>query len=442
MTISPSSALQAPFKTYSQALAFLDALDLSVMKMGTDRIRQVLTALGNPQQQFPSIHVVGTNGKGSVCATLASVYTAAGFKTGMFISPHLISVRERIQLQGSPVTETQFLQAAQAVAQAMLGVFPHREDGLTYFEFLTAMAFWLFAQERVEIAVIEAGLGGRLDATNVLDAPLAVVVTPVSLDHQDRLGSTVEAIAAEKAGVFKPKTWVITGGQTKASMGVLQSQAKQVGCRLREANPTSLTLGPLVEAGGTVLRRILWQEAGSEEIRFSLLGRYQAENLCIALELVKQLLPVFEVSHTVLKEGLRHVQWPGRFQFFPERRLVIDGSHNQAGFQSLLETLEHDFPAHKIHWGISLMANRDPKMLLPLVNHKNTGSVSFLQCMPSERFHDPQDLVRNYGSGEANLFDAEVVSVNQFLACPVHQGEIKIVTGSLYTAGQVLEEIT
>lgn len=404
------------------------------MKLGTDRIRRVLAGLNNPQDQVKTLHVVGTNGKGSTSAMLASIYTAAGYKTGLFTSPHLINIRERIQCQTTSIPEEEFLQAAEAVYAAMVDVLPDSTDWLTYFEFLNAMAFWCFARQGVDIAIIETGLGGRLDSTNVLARPEAVLVTPISLDHIERLGPTVTDIAREKSGVFKPDVPIFTGSQSSEVLRVLTQESQRVEASLYQIDDNRFEAGPLIEADQQRYRLVSDMNTG-QTLYLNLLGRYQVQNLALVLSVIHHLQSRLPVSPNAVEAGLKRVHWPARFQYFPQERLIIDGSHNPAGFQSLLETLALDFPDANIHWGITLLNNRPMEAVLPLVNATQTASIHFLQGEPRERFHSP--------SAFANLPLPPVpIDVDEtpeaFYTLSASPTDLKIVTGSLYTAGSVL----
>lgn len=430
----------APFQTTADLLGFLRQLDVSVMKLGLERIRKVLTALEDPQDQVKTIHIVGTNGKGSVAATLAAIYTAAGYQTGLFISPHLVDIRERIQRQAKPISEAQFLEAGQTVYAAMIQALPSSSDWLTYFEFINAMAFWLFARDNVDIAIIEAGLGGRLDSTNVLRQPQAVAVTPISLDHADRLGGTLPAIAHEKAGVFKSGVPVVSASQSPEVQTVLVTCAEAMDAPLMTAISNRFDMYDLITHESQPYRRLLDRESQSNCL-YPLLGRYQQQNLDTVMSIVDLLEPVLPVPLAAWQLGLQQVQWPGRFQYLPNQRLVIDGSHNPAGFQTLLETLCLDFPQSPIHWGITLLQNRDVYGLEPLLRYKHTASVQFLKGMSPQPFHDTsafKEVSRLLPPQCPVGFHESPLTFCQTLP---PQGELKILTGSLYTVGHVLSHL-
>ena len=219
---------------YPDSVQFLYALgnEMKTAKLGLDRIRAVLAALGNPEKAYRVVHVAGTNGKGSTCAMIAAGLRAAGVRTGLFTSPHLVEPTERIQIDGIPVTQAQFSRAFDVVHQAAEFARPRRHP--SYFETVAAMAFWLFREMSVKTAVIEVGLGGRLDATNVVE-PALTVITPIDMDHQIFLGDTIESIAAEKAGILKPGVPAVFARQRPEAEAVLDARAAELGIPVKRA---------------------------------------------------------------------------------------------------------------------------------------------------------------------------------------------------------------
>lgn len=434
-----SPSIHAELCDYRACLAFLDDLDISAMKLGTERVRAILKHLENPQDQVRTIHVVGTNGKGSLCTYLESIYRAAGYRTGLFISPHLVDLRERIQWQGQPIPAPDFVETACTVYEVMCRVFPDQQDWLTYFEFINIMAFRYFADRHVDVAIIEAGLGGRLDSTNVIESPVAVVVTPISMDHVERLGPTLADIAREKAGVFRPGVKAFTAVQPEPVRQVLMAEADRVKVASLDSEPVLLRPGRLGFDGENTYRLMSGEGDSADMHYFSgLLGRYQSENLGLALRVVQELQPELPVSQGELSEGVRLARWPGRFQLFREKNLVIDGSHNAAGIETLLQTLSEDFPNTPVHWGISLLANRRPDLLKPLYDYPETASVTFISDNEPGRFHTPQTLRGGILGLDSPAQIRENRALQAFLERPSPPECLTVLTGSLYTAGRAL----
>lgn len=315
--------------TYPDSVRFLYALgnEIKTAKLGLDRIRKVLAALDNPQDSFPSIHVAGTNGKGSTCAMIEAGLRTAGVRSGLFTSPHLIEPTERIVIDGMPVTERQFERAFEVVhktaCQLDLDYHP------TYFETVTAMGFWLFRELRIEMAVIETGLGGRLDATNILN-PALTIITPIDFDHEAYLGGTIESIAQEKAGILKPGVPVVFARQRPEAQEILDHRAADLNITVRRTSDFDV-------------RDLHVTARGSEfsGLRCPLAGEHQIENAiaaAIALE-----------SLGFSPKGIENAQWPGRLErISPNPDIILDGAHNPAGARALAQYLERFYSDRKI----------------------------------------------------------------------------------------------
>jgi dihydrofolate synthase/folylpolyglutamate synthase len=313
--------------TYPETVQFLYALgnEVKTIKLGLDRIRAVLEALGNPQRAYRIVHVAGTNGKGSVCAMIDAGLRAANVHSGMFTSPHLIEPTERIQVDGMPVSREEFEQAFNVVHEAAnkLDLDTHP----TYFETVTAMAFWLFRERRVEMAVVEVGLGGRLDATNIVE-PVLTVITPIDYDHQIYLGNTIEEIAGEKAGILKKGVPAVFSKQRPEAARVLDARAAELGI-------------PVTRAEQFEIRDLVVDARGS---RFSgvncpLAGEHQIDNAVTAAQSL--------IALRVAPQGIEEARWPGRIEHVtPNPDTILDGAHNPAGARALAKYLER-FYGHR-----------------------------------------------------------------------------------------------
>jgi dihydrofolate synthase / folylpolyglutamate synthase len=297
--------------SFQQALENLYGLERRREKLGLDGTRMLLRALGDPQRAFRSVHVAGTNGKGSVCAIIERVLRHAGVRTGLYTSPHLVDFRERIRVNGQWADEGA-LEARLAKIEAL----PGGEDR-TFFEVATALAFDDFKNRRVEWAVIEVGLGGRLDSTNVIEPDLAVI-TRVAMDHAEILGADIASIAAEKAGIVKPGATVITGPQAPEAMTVIERVCRERGARLVHASDA-------------------WRMRPAGIPRLALRGSHQRENVQVAHAAVKALAGRgITIGEAALVRGLREARWPGRLERCPNlKRLWWDGAHNPSGMAAL-----------------------------------------------------------------------------------------------------------
>lgn len=292
--------------------SYLSSLEKLGMNLGLERIEMLLSKLGDPHLKFKSIHVAGTNGKGSTCAIIASILKAAGFKVGLYTSPHLLDYTERIKINGNNIPKKEFIRGLTLVKK--LSTYQP-----TVFEVLTAVAFWYFAKKKIDYAVVEVGLGGRLDATNVI-IPLVSVITNIELEHTEILGDTLEKIAAEKAAIIKKGVPVVTEEKKQGVLRIIREKAEEIGSELiREKR----------------IENREWRNV-------ALIGKYQQENAACAVAAIKA--AGIRVTSNEIREGLRGVKWPGRFQVFSRRPLVIvDGAHNPAGIKALVSTLKGNF---------------------------------------------------------------------------------------------------
>jgi dihydrofolate synthase/folylpolyglutamate synthase len=330
--------------SYPESVRFLYSLgnELKTFRLGLDRIRMLLAALGDPQRTLRVVHVAGTNGKGSTCAMIESALRAAGQRTGLYTSPHLVEPTERIQVGGAPVTADQFADAFRVVHEAAEELV---EDGRldvhpTYFETITAMAFLLFRDLGVERAVVEVGLGGRLDATNVV-SPELCVITPIDFDHEIWLGSSIESIAWEKAGILQHGGQAVFARQRPEALGVLESRARELGVEVTttdEWRADQLDLHPRgcrFAAHGPVTVRVDCPLAGEHQVGNALTAVAALDRLGVPVEAVER--------------GITAVRWPGRLELAGERpETILDGAHNPAGIRALACYIERFFRGRRV----------------------------------------------------------------------------------------------
>jgi dihydrofolate synthase/folylpolyglutamate synthase len=402
-----------------------------LIRLELDAMRALLTRLGSPQRLFRSVHVAGTNGKGSTAAMVESALRAAGFRTGLYTSPHLESYRERIQLDGAPITpawlltmlDTRVLPAAR-----QLELVP------TEFDLLTATAFLTFAEAEVDIAVIEVGLGGRLDSTNVLDDPLAGVITSIGLDHTDRLGETIAAIAAEKAGIIKAGRPVVTSA-TGEALAVIQATAAGLGA------PVTAVV-PATGLGATPTGQALRFEPATAtplagDYTIPLLGRHQLQNAALALQTLETLAPWAPVSREAAAEGLATVRWPGRMETIVAGGVtwLLDGAHNPAGCETLRATLGESFGNRPLGLILGMVADKDwQAMALSLAG---LADQMWLTAVPNPRGLDPE-LVSAVMANEAPQVlqpFADALSAARDWALRQGPEALVVIAGSLYLIG-------
>lgn len=337
--------------TPAEAVAYIHSVAWKGSRPGLSRITELLERLGNPQDGLRFIHVAGTNGKGSFCAMTEAVLRAAGYRTGLFVSPYIKHFNERICLSGQPISDSD-------LAEMTALVRPHAdamEDSPTEFELITAIGLLYFARKGCDVVVLETGMGGRLDSTNIIKSPLLSVITGISIDHAAYLGDTVEAIAAEKAGIIKAGTPVLWGGRDKNARGVIAAQAERMGVTMHATEDTPLTVREISLTGATV------DYGAYRNIHIPLLGSYQPRNLANVLAA----LPLLEKAGLTLperavREGLANVRWRGRFEKLSDTPLILsDGAHNPEGIAAAAESIRLYFGNRPVLLLMGVMADKD-----------------------------------------------------------------------------------
>ena len=413
---------------YPETIQFLYGLRLFGAKFGLENTFKLAALAGNPQEKLRFIHVAGTNGKGSTCAMLESIYRAAGMRVGLFTSPHLVSFRERIQVDRRLISEEEVVRLVVEL-QPQLKQFPD-DHHPTFFEVVAVMALKFFADQKCELVVWETGLGGRLDATNIV-APLASVITNIAYDHQQWLGDTLTKIAAEKAGIIKPGVPVATATGAPEALGVIQKIAREKGAPLTkvaaEADP------PLPTRNSTVSADI--------PATLGLAGEHQRVNAALALATVEILQPKIPVGRESIRAGLASVSWPGRLQLIrrPDgKAIVLDGAHNAAGAAALRAALEKDFREARPVFIFGALADKKwseiCNILAPLAAEVFTVPVA------SERTAQPADLADAFRAACPGLRAATASSLEEALnACK--DRHFIVITGSLYLVGEALERL-
>ena len=342
--------------TYTEALDYIHHVTWRGSKLGLERTSELLSRIGNPHQKLKYVHVAGTNGKGSTCAMIAKTLSLAGYQTGLYISPFINNFNERIQMNGQPISETM-------LAEITAFIKPHAEamaDHPTEFELITVIAFEYFLRNKADIVVLEVGMGGELDSTNVIDTPELAVITNIGLDHTKELGPTITDIAKAKAGIIKPSGDVVIYDQNEEADAVFQSVCAARGARLHITDHSRISN---VTAS---LSALTFDCTPYGTLSCGLVGTYQAKNAAVAitaLELLRQ--KGWNLSDQNLKDGLLLVRWPARFELLRRNPIFIaDGGHNPQGIDAVVESLNQHFPNRKITFLIGIMADKDiPHMI-------------------------------------------------------------------------------
>lgn len=402
---------------YEKAINLITSQEKFHICLGLERILKVLEFLGNPQEKLNIIHVAGTNGKGSTCAILSKILTCAGYKTGLYTSPHILEYTERIKINQKNISKTDFadLITEISILAKINGIY------LTEFELLTAAAYKYFADKETDICVIETGLGGRLDATSAISKNLLSIITSISLDHVDRLGDTIEKIAYEKAGIIKSGYPVLISSQNKGF--------KTVKNIANEKNSVVLTPQKSVELFYENKKNYAVYD--NKKYEFNLLGLWQKENLELVFEAINYLNQNgYEISPAAIIKALKEVNWVCRMQYIPRFNLLIDGTHNPDGARVLRQSLDYYFPETKRVWIYGSLQTKD---------YKKVMSTLFRQ----------EDEVYFYNFEYPNSVPFKILKESVPSGLPINMRELEyliaenkqsliIISGSFYMIGQIL----
>lgn len=320
---------------YTEAVDYIETIPKFTVKHPPEHTRELLSRLGNPQEGIKIIHVAGTNGKGSVCAYLNAMLLAGGKKTGLFTSPHLVCINERFRINGEDVSDEQFLDAFLKVEKAAKEYEAEGEGHPSYFETLFLMGMLIFKEAGVEYLVMETGLGGRLDATNVVEKPLACIITSISRDHTEYLGDTLEAIAGEKAGIIKAGVPVIYDASQPGPASVIAAKAKEMGSPAWPMEPSFYEMKTQSREGITFT--FAYPGGEKAELAIPYVAKYQMMNASLAFYTMHILQDVHDIPKNVLVEGLSKIKWPCRMEMAAPG-VIIDGAHNEDGIAQFVST--------------------------------------------------------------------------------------------------------
>ncbi len=406
------------------------------------RMDELLVRLGNPHLKAKSVHITGTKGKGSTSAMIASILTASGYTTGLYTSPHLLTLRERIQVNSELITENELVALVQKLQPEVEAVNQKATYGkLTTFELLTALGFAHFSSKQADFQVLEVGIGGRLDATNVIPSPEVGIITSISFDHMDVLGNTIVAIATEKAGIIKSGTTVVLSPQPyNETDRVISDVCLSRGVRLVKVG-SDVTWQSL---GFNLERQLLRVEGklGSYELSIPLLGQYQLENTATAVAAAEVLTEKgFNISKESIITGLARVSWPGRFQIFSRHPLlIIDGAHNAYSAGRLKQSLEQYFSPDRAILVIGASSDKDitgiTSELAPFFDEV------IVTCAHNPRSMEPARIVAEFAEHRVKTQVAEEVPAALSLALSLAKDKDLIcVTGSLFVVSEAIEEI-
>ncbi len=401
--------------TYAEAVQHLYDLQLFGARFGLDVPERLAALAGRPQDRLRFIHVAGTNGKGSVCAMLEAIFRSAGLKTGLYTSPHLVSFTERLQVNRTNIPQADVVRLVERL-RPILATFPPDEHP-TFFEVVTVMALMWFAEQQVDIVIWETGLGGRLDATNIV-SPLVSAITSIGLDHEKWLGDTLAKIAAEKAGIIKPGVPVVTGVLDSEPLRVIEAVAAERNAPLTGVPNAALSL------------------AGSASR--SLIGAHQRNNAAVAEAAVRAIAATIPVNDAAIRFGLENTFWPGRLQQIRrgQQLLLLDGAHNPHGAIALQQALREGFSGRRPALVFGAMKDKDVRAILDLLAPLGRRIVA--TKIASERAFPANELAKLCRQANPAALVEEAQSVGEALAL-VEDAPFVLLTGSLYFVGEALE---
>ena len=418
--------------TYETALEKIHSLLTFGSRPGLSRMRELLRRLDNPQDKLRYIHVAGTNGKGSVCEMLSYVLTAAGYKTGLFISPYITDFRERIQINNQMIDK-------KTLADAVEKTFPVleqlRAEGIiiTEFEYVNALQFYIHAQAECDIVVLETGMGGLLDCTNVIKPPLGSIITTIGLDHTNVLGGTIEEIAAQKCGIIKNGSAAFTSRQTPEAMRVIEDTAARMNVPLIKSEDISLSVEETSLEGSRFL-------ADDLNCTIKLAGRHQIENALTALAALfyfrnKKLL---SLSDEAIFNGLQNAVNPARLELLcNEPPVLLDGAHNPNGVEALKKALEEFLPEVEVICVMGMLADKDTDTAVSLMD----GIAHRVYTVPvnNPRAMDAETLAEKFRAAgtQAKAFDSARAAVDRAIELAEAESGAVIICGSLYLAGEI-----
>ncbi len=417
--------------TYDEALKFIHGVDFTFCKPGLDRIKELCEKIGNPQKDLKFIHVGGTNGKGSFCSMLSCVLRSAGYKTGLYTSPYVLRFNERMQIDGVPISDerlSELCERVKPIAESM-------NDKPTEFELITAIAFLYFKEEQTDVVVLEVGMGGRLDATNVIQTQILSVITGIALDHTAYLGNTIEEIAAEKAGIIKHAP-TLYGGEDEKARAVIENRACECGVRFSCVDYSKLTVK---EAS---LNGAVFDYKGRRDVEISLLGLYQPKNAAIVIDAVDALNNVgLNISDDALYRGLKNARWPARFEIVSRNPLIIfDGAHNPQGICAALESIRAYFDTG-VHIITGVLKDKDyefiAKKLATVAEFATTLTPSNPRALEACRYARLLESLGVPSEAKASVEEALQFAIDK----AKKENRALICLGSLYTYAEVIEAL-
>lgn len=422
---------------YREARVYLDEVSKYGSVLGLDNIRELLSRLGNPQDDLKFIHISGTNGKGSELAYLSEILSGAGYCVGRYISPTLYAYRERIQVNGEMIEKDSLAAHVTAVKAAVEGMEREGKGNPTAFEVETALSFLYFKEKKCDIVVLETGLGGRLDATNIVKTTVMEVISSIGMDHMIYLGDTLEEIAENKAGIIKPHTPVVSAKQEPEAEAVIARVCREQGCRLQIVEPVQLYD---VRYG---YERQLFSYKSWKNVEITLAGTYQVANAALALEAVEALRRLgYNLTEEQVRDGMKKASWRGRFSVIhKDPVVVIDGAHNPAAAKVLKDSIETYFQGKNIYYIFGVFADKDYESVIEITAPLAKGIITVQtpdnpRALPAEELRKAVERVNPHVEAAENIQEA----VEKTFA-RAEKEDVIIAFGSLSFLGEVDREV-
>ena len=415
---------------YRQAVDYIEQIPKFTEKHPLEHTKEMLRRLGNPQNDFRVIHVAGTNGKGSVCAYLASMLKQGGYRAGLFTSPHLVTINERFQINGEMISDQVFLKTFLRVKEVIDQAVAEGMGHPSYFETLFLMGMEIFREAQVDYLVLETGLGGRLDATNSVEKPLACIITSISLDHMEYLGNTVQEIAGEKAGIIKPGVPVIYDGHAEEVSRVIEAQAKKLGSPAYALTAAQYQLVQQNREG------IIFRFQG-EELRIPYIAAYQMMNASLAYFTMKTLQKLHGIPDEKLREGICRVNWPGRMETILPG-VIVDGAHNEDGISQFVKTVRHFRRDNRIVLLFSAVSDKQYQEMIELLCREIAPDAVVTTQIGGYREIPAEELARRLSENRVREVAAEPeVAKALEKALSFQRDGMVFCVGSLYLIGEI-----
>ena len=422
---------------YKEARVYLDEVSKYGSVLGLDNMRELLERLGNPQDDLKFIHISGTNGKGSALSYMSTILSGAGLRTGRYISPTLYAYRERIQVDGEMIDRESLAALVTVVKEAVDAMEAEKKGSPTVFEVETALSFLYFKEKKCDIVVLETGLGGTLDATNVVKTTVMEMISSIGMDHMEFLGGTLQEIAENKAGIIKPRTWVVSAEQDPQAAAVIRRVCREKECRLSVVDPDAFQD---VHYG---YDRQTFSYKDWKDVEITLAGTYQVTNAALALEAVEALRNLgYSLTEEQVRKGMKEAFWRGRFSVIHKNPVVvIDGAHNPAAAKVLKDSLETYFQGKDLHFIFGVFADKDYQsvisMTAPLAKHIITIQTPDNQrALPAEQLRDAVAKVNPSVEAAGSIREA----VRKIME-NAHKDDVIVAFGSLSFLGELDREV-